>query len=166
MRIMGIDPGTARTGYGIIEFFSGRFKVIDYGCIRTEAGLPLPERLLLIYNDLIKLIEIYHPERFAIEELFFNKNTRTVMSVGQARGVAVLAGAKTGLLIYEYTPLQVKQAVTGYGRAAKQQVEYMAKTLLNLKEKPSLDDITDALAIAICCAFSSGENNLLLGNRK
>jgi crossover junction endodeoxyribonuclease RuvC len=166
LRIMGIDPGTARTGYGIIEFLSGRFKVIHYGCVRTEAGLPLPDRLLLIYNDLSKLIEIYRPELFAIEELFFNKNTRTVMSVGQARGVAVLAGAKAGLLIYEYTPLQVKQAVAGYGRAAKQQVEYMVKALLNLKEKPSYDDVTDALAVAICCAFSSGESNLLLKNQE
>ncbi len=144
----------------VIEFLSGRLKVVDYGCIKTEAGLPLPGRLLLIYNELIKLIEKHRPERLAIEELFFNKNTRTVMSVGQARGVAVLAGARAGLLIYEYTPLQVKQAVAGYGRAAKQQVEYMVKALLNLQGKPSQDDVTDALAVAICCAFSSGENHL------
>lgn len=160
MRIIGVDPGTARTGFGIIDFSADRFAVVDYGYIKTGADLLLPARLQLIYAQLQKIIQDFRPERFAIEELFFNKNVRTAMGVGEARGVAVLAAARAGLMISEYTPLQVKQAVVGYGRATKQQVKYMVKAILGLPEPPTPDDVTDALAAAICDAFSSSGRNL------
>jgi len=160
LRIIGVDPGTARTGFGIIDFSADRFAVVDYGYIKTGGGLLLPARLQLIYEQLQKIIQNFRPERFAIEELFFNKNVRTAMGVGEARGVAVLAAAGAGLVISEYTPLQVKQAVAGYGRATKQQVKYMVKAILGLPEPPTPDDVTDALATAICDAFSSSGKNL------
>jgi len=162
LRIIGVDPGTARTGFGILDFSADRFAVVNYGYIKTGADLPLPARLRLIYEQLQKLISDSRPGRFAIEELFFNKNTRTAMGVGEARGVAVLAAAGAGLLISEYTPLQVKQAVTGYGRATKQQVKYMVKAILGLPAPPAPDDVTDALAVAICDAFSA--SGRYLGN--
>jgi len=150
--ILGIDPGTATTGYGIIETNGSKIKLLDYGCIRTEAGIPLGRRLEQIYQGVQGLIKNWQPGEIAIEELFFNKNTRTALTVGQARGVIILAGAQNRLPTSEYTPLQVKQSVVGYGRAEKQQVQYMVKTLLCLSAVPKPDDAADALAVAICHA--------------
>lgn len=160
MLIMGVDPGIAITGYGIIEYLGNKFKVIDCGCIRTSAGLPMPERLLRIYDELDGILAHTRPDEFAIEELFFSKNARTALTVGHARGVSLLPAARLGLGIHEYTPLQVKQAVVGYGRADKGQVQYMVKTLLGLKDIPRPDDVADALAVAICHAHS--RNGLML----
>ena len=150
MVILGIDPGTATTGYGIIKREGSSYNLIVYGVIKTPADLPLTARLYIIYEELTKLIKIYQPDVCAIEELFFNKNTRTALSVGQARGVALLTVALAGLSLSEYTPLQVKQAVAGYGRADKYQIQSMVKLLLNMKETPKPDDAADALAIALC----------------
>ncbi|ADG82044.1 crossover junction endodeoxyribonuclease RuvC [Thermincola potens] len=150
MLILGVDPGTAITGYGLIRVQGNKLDAVSYGCIRTDAGLPLHQRLQKINSEISRLIREFKPTHFAIEELFFNKNTRTALSVGQARGVALLAAANAGLEIAEYTPLQVKQAVVGYGRADKNQVQYMVKTILCLPEIPKPDDTADALAVAIC----------------
>ncbi|NLJ98784.1 MAG: crossover junction endodeoxyribonuclease RuvC [Tissierellia bacterium] len=150
MIILGIDPGLAIVGYGVIEYKGNRYRVIDYGCIRTEANILFPERLKIIYDELSTLIDKYNPEDLAIEELFFNKNVKTAIKVGQARGVEVLSAVNKGLDVYEYTPLQIKQAVVGYGRADKKQVQEMVKLLLNLKKVPKPDDAADALAVAIC----------------
>lgn len=155
MLILGIDPGIAILGYGLVRYEANRFTVIDYGAITTNAGTQMSNRLIRLYEGLIEIIENYKPDAFAVEELFFNKNIKTALTVGHARGVAVLAGAKSGLPIYEYTPLQVKQAVVGYGRADKCQVQQMVKILLNLREIPKPDDVADALAIAICHGHSS-----------
>lgn len=160
MIILGIDPGTAITGFGIIEFKGNHFQVIAYNCIRTPANTPLYLRLQEVYGGICKLIAQYKPEHMAIEELFFNKNVKTALTVAQSRGVAMLAGANAGLEVYEYTPLQVKQAVVGYGRAEKSQIQIMVKTILNLKEIPKPDDVADALAIAICHAHSHQVNSL------
>jgi crossover junction endodeoxyribonuclease RuvC len=150
MLIMGIDPGTAITGFGLVRYTGGKFKLVECGAIRTEANMPLYKRLHIIYNDLSTLINEYQPQQYAVEELFFNKNTRTALAVGHARGVVLLAGVNAGLDVFEYTPLQVKQAVVGYGRADKQQVQYMVKTLLKLPVVPKPDDVADAIAVAIC----------------
>lgn len=150
MRILGIDPGTAITGYGVIDIENHRYRLVDYGCIRTAAHMYLPERLDRIYQGMLLLIQKFQPQAMAIEELFFNTNATTAISVGQARGVILLAAQQKDLPIGEYTPLQVKQALVGYGRAEKQQVQYMVKTFLNMKETPKPDDAADALAIAIC----------------
>lgn len=156
MKILGIDPGIAIVGYGIIEQKGNRFGVINYGSIQTKAGLPLTERLQIIYTSLRRLIYDYKPDCMAIEELFFNNNAKTAIAVAQARGVLILGGVNEGLTISEYTPLQVKQAVTGYGRADKKQVQQMTKALLGLDKVPKPDDTADALAIAICHAHSTG----------
>lgn len=153
--IMGIDPGIAILGYGLVEYKGNSFKVIDYGAITTAAGMPMSERLCIIHKQLNALIEQYKPEAFAIEELFFNKNIKTALTVGHARGVAVVVAANLGVPIFEYTPLQVKQAIAGYGRAEKKQMQQMVKLLLNLKEVPKPDDVADALAVAICHGNSS-----------
>ena len=150
MIILGIDPGIAIVGYGVIECKGNRFKALDYGAITTEANIPFTERIRIIYDDMTTLIDKYNPTDLAIEELFFNKNVKTAIKVGQARGVEILAAVHKGLNIYEYTPLQVKQGVVGYGRAEKRQVQEMVKMLLNLKEIPKPDDAADALAVAIC----------------
>lgn len=154
MIILGIDPGTAITGFGVIKVTGNRFNPIDYNCIRTPANIPMYQRLQQVYDGVSELIKRYQPGHFAIEELFFNKNVRTAITVAQARGVAMLAAAHAGLEVFEYTPLQVKQAVVGYGRAEKGQVQIMVKTLLNLPAIPKPDDVADALAIAICHAHS------------
>ncbi len=154
MIILGIDPGIAIVGYGIIECKGNKYKAIDYGVITTEPKCSFPERLKIIYNELTDIIIKYDPDAFAIEELFFNKNVKTAIDVGQARGVELLAGMNRGLEIFEYTPLQVKQGVVGYGRASKRQVQEMVKLLLNLKEIPKPDDAADALAVAISHAHS------------
>lgn len=154
MRILGIDPGTAITGYGVIDVENHRYKLVDYGCIRTAAHMYLPERLDRIYQGMQLLINKFQPQEMAVEELFFNTNATTAISVGQARGVILLAAQQKDLPIGEYTPLQVKQALVGYGRAEKQQVQYMVKTFLNMQETPKPDDAADALAIAICHSHS------------
>lgn len=152
--ILGIDPGIGRTGWGIIEVQSGKCKAQSYGCFETEPNSPTPERLVLIYQKLQELCAQYQPKALAIEELFFNTNVTTALTVGQARGVVLLAAAQQGLEIGIYTPLQVKIAVTGYGRAEKRQVGEMVKILLKLKAIPKPDDTADALAIALTHAFS------------
>ncbi|NLJ77113.1 MAG: crossover junction endodeoxyribonuclease RuvC [Peptococcaceae bacterium] len=150
MFIMGVDPGTAITGYGLVRYRGNSYSLVECGCVRTSAKQPLSDRLYTIYRELTGIIKQYQPGQFAVEELFFNKNARTALAVGHARGVAMLAAASAGLPVFEYTPLQVKQAVTGYGRAAKEQVQYMVKTILSLTQAPSPDDVADALAVAIC----------------
>jgi crossover junction endodeoxyribonuclease RuvC len=150
MIVLGIDPGMAIVGYGVVEKKGHILKPIDYGVITTPSDMEAPQRLVAIYDSIQELISRYQPDEVAIEELFFNKNVKTAITVGHARGVAVLAAAKTGLNLYEYTPLQVKQSVVGYGRAEKTQVQQMVKSLLSLKEIPKPDDAADALAVAIC----------------
>lgn len=150
MILLGIDPGIAIVGYGVLECKGNKFKTLDYGTITTKSSSPFPERLEIIYEEMLSIIDEYNPVDLAIEELFFNKNVKTAMKVGQARGVEILAAVNKGLKIYEYTPLQVKQGVVGYGRADKRQVQKMVKMLLNLKEIPKPDDAADALALALC----------------
>lgn len=155
MRIIGIDPGFAITGYGVIDYIGNKFKLIDCGAITTKAGESFPLRLAKIHTDLTELIKKYKPEAISVEELFFNQNTKTAIQVAHARGVIVTVGCLEDIPTYEYTPLQVKQAVAGYGRADKSQVQKMVKTILNIEQVPKLDDITDAMAIAICHAHSA-----------
>lgn len=150
MRIIGIDPGYAILGYGIIEMTGNKFSVIEYGAITTDAKMEMPERLKHIYASLMEVIARHNPETASIEELFFNNNAKTALMVGQARGVAILACINSGLEIGEYTPLQIKQALVGYGRAEKKQIQSMVKTILNLEQVPKPDDTADALAAAIC----------------
>ena len=154
MIILGIDPGTATTGYGVLESVGGKLKMIENGCVLTDKSLEMPERLDILGQGIREIIDRFSPEVMAVEELFFFKNKKTVISVGQARGVAVFVGKNAGVEIHEYTPLQVKQAVTGYGRAEKKQVQMMVKNILKLKDIPKPDDAADALAVAICCASS------------
>lgn len=153
MRILGIDPGLALTGFGVIEG-STRPKAVQFGDVRTSSKAPEAERLHRIYEQVITVIRELEPDVLAIEQLFFNKNTRSAMAVGQARGVILLAAAEAGLEIHEFTPLEVKLAVTGQGRAAKDQVGYMVKMLLALDEVPRPDDVADALAVALTCAHT------------
>jgi crossover junction endodeoxyribonuclease RuvC len=150
MLVLGVDPGTAITGFGVLRQAGSRLTVVDYGAIRTAAGLPLGERLRQIYADVTELLALHRPDCLAIEKLFFNRNTTTALAVGQARGVVLLAAAQQGLPIHEYTPQEVKQAVTGQGRAGKTQVGYMITALLGLPAVPEPDDVSDALAIALC----------------
>ena len=161
MIILGIDPGYAIVGYGVIKYEGGKMSVIDYGKITTEANIPLSKRLKLIYDSLAQLIETFKPDVVAVEELFFNSNVKTAIAVGHARGVIILAAANKNIKIAEYTPLQIKQAVVGYGRADKNQVQQMVKMFLKLKEVPKPDDTADALAVAICHANSSALSNQL-----
>jgi len=154
MIILGIDPGTATTGYGVLRSQKNKLEVLDVGCIKTNKNLAIPERLDLIAKELKKIIKKYKPQIMAVEELFFFKNAKTVITVGQARGVILFVGKNQGLEIHEYTPLQVKQAVVGYGRAEKKQVQQMVKAILGLKVIPKPDDAADALAVALCCESS------------
>lgn len=156
IRILGIDPGYAIVGWGIVDSASGGFKTPGFGAVTTDAGTPFGRRLEMIYDGITQVIEKYSPDAMAIEKLFFNTNTTTAIDVAQARGCIMLAAVKSGIPVYEYTPLQVKQAVTGHGRAAKAQVMYMTKMLLGLKETPKPDDTADALAMAICHGYVSG----------
>jgi len=155
MIILGVDPGTAITGYGVLQSDGDDLSVIDYGAIITPADWLMPRRLQHIYQELTALIAQHTPTDAAVEKLFFSKNVRTALSVGQARGVALLAAAQADLTIHEYTPLQIKQAVVGYGRADKHQIQQMVKMLLQLAVVPQPDDAADALAIAICHAHSA-----------
>jgi len=154
--ILGIDPGLAIVGWGIVEYKSTRFRTVAYGSVQTPAGMRTEERLKLIYEGICELIKKYRPDAMAIEELFFNTNVTTGIRVAEARGVILLAARQAGLEIQEYTPLQVKQAVVGYGRAEKKQVITMVTMLLGLTKPPKPDDTADALAIAICHAHSGG----------
>ncbi|MET1232567.1 MAG: crossover junction endodeoxyribonuclease RuvC [Candidatus Limnocylindrales bacterium] len=154
MIVLGIDPGTAMTGYGLVERTGSRLRAVDYGCLETPPGMPLPERLLLIQDGLIDLVESHQPDLVAVERLFFNKNVQTAFAVGQARGVALLTAARFGLPVYEYGPHEVKLAVTGHGRAEKVQVQRMVQVVLGLATLPRPDDAADALAIAICLAHA------------
>ena len=163
MIIMGIDPGFAITGYGIVKYEGNKFSVIDYGAVTTDAGLPFARRLLILHSELERLITMYKPDAIAIEELFFNKNIKTALNVGHGRGVALLAGARAGIEIFEYTPLQVKQAVVGYGRAEKAQMQQMVKVILNLSKIPKPDDVADALAVAVCHGHSYRMGSLEMG---
>ena len=165
MIILGIDPGIAILGYGVIESDNYDMKFIDYGTITTPATMDTPQRLLTIYNSVEEMILKYSPDAIAYEELFFNQNAKTALIVGHARGAAVVAGAKQGIDLYEYTPLQLKQAVVGYGRADKHQVQSMVKLLLHLKEIPKPDDAADALAVAICHSNSGRYGRILGANR-
>lgn len=154
MIILGLDPGVAITGYGVISNEGNRFRVIECGAIITESELNLASRLLKINDSIFDIIKRLKPNVAAIEDVFFNKNIKTALTVGHGRGVAILAVAAQGLPIYEYTPLQIKQAVVGYGRADKRQIQQMVKRLLGLKNLPKPDDVADALAVAICHAHS------------
>ena len=156
MRILGIDPGYATIGYGIIDYDNFRFKTVAYGAITTTPDKAFPDRLCDIYADMQTLIKMYQPECLSIEKLYFNTNTTTAIDVAQARGVILLASRTADIQIYEYTPLQVKQSITGYGRAEKHQVMEMVKSLLQLNSIPKPDDTADALALAICHAHCSG----------
>ena len=161
MRILGIDPGYAILGYGIIEKKGNNFKPVVYGAVTTDKNTPMPDRLKHLYNSLMDIIAEYEPEVASVEELFFNSNAKTAILVGQARGVALLACSNSGIDIAEYTPLQIKQALVGYGRAEKKQVQMMVKTILNLDEVPKPDDTADALAAAVCHGHAANTNKKL-----
>ncbi len=152
MVILGIDPGIATVGYGVISAVGGRFTALEYGAILTPAHTLFEKRLNQIYDELSAIIKRHQPDVMAVEELFFNKNVKTAIDVSHGRGVILLAAYRAGVDIYEYTPLQIKQNLVGYGRAEKGQIMYMTKLLLNLKEVPKPDDTADALAVAICHA--------------
>lgn len=156
MVVMGIDPGYGRTGYGILDYSGNKYKVIEYGSITTQAGESFPKRLYKIAEELELLLSKYNVEAVSIEKLFFNTNTKTAIDVAQARGVMLYILEKNNVAIYEYTPLQIKQALVGYGRADKIQIMNMVKGYLNLQDMPKLDDTTDALAMAICHCNCSG----------
>ena len=155
MRILGIDPGIAIVGFGLIESNRGSVRMLQYGAVTTEAGLPLATRLVQIENDMTALISQLKPDEIAVEELFFSKNITTGIAVAHGRGVILCTAERLGVPIFEYTPMQVKQAVAGYGLADKKQVMDMTKRLLKLKAVPKPDDAADALAIAICHARSA-----------
>ncbi len=156
MRIIGIDPGYAIMGVGIVDYKGSKFTPVYYGSIMTEAHTPNEDRLMKLYDELGRIIAEYRPEAASIEELFYNTNATTAIMVGEARGMALLACAKAGIKICEYTPLQIKSALTGYGRADKKQVQAMVKMILGLSEVPKPDDTADALAAAICHAHHAG----------
>lgn len=156
MRILGIDPGFAIVGCGVVDYSNNHFNVVDFTAITTPAQMPFNRRLEKIYDDISELILRTKPDVVSIEKLFFNSNQKTVINVGQARGVLVLAAQKAGLDVFEYTPLQVKQSVVGYGRAEKKQVQEMTRLILGLQNVPKPDDVADALAMAICHGHSSG----------
>ena len=150
MRIIGIDPGYAIVGFGILDYENSRFRVVDYGAITTDKDTPFNDRLTEIYSDLCYVLDKYKPEFMSIEKLYFQNNQKTANDVAEARGVILLAANQRRIEIYEYTPLQVKQSITGYGKAVKKQVQDMTKRVLGLSEVPKPDDTADALAMAIC----------------
>lgn len=160
VRILGIDPGTAICGYGVIDVEGNRLKPVAYGAITTTPDKTDAERLEIVFTRLQALIDEYQPHKVGVEELFFNRNVTTAITVGQARGIILLAAQLKKIALYEYTPLQVKQAVVGYGKATKDQVTYMTMNLLGIREKIKPDDAADALAVAICTAHSSQAEDL------
>ena len=155
MLTLGIDPGTAIMGFGFVESVGSRLTARAYGSVTTSSKARMQDRLMKLYDNLDALIKEYKPDIMGIEQLFFQRNATTAIPVGQARGVVLLAAAKNNVDIVEYTPLQVKQSVTGYGKADKKQVIYMVTKILNLKEPPTPDDTADALAVAICATHST-----------
>lgn len=161
MRIIGIDPGYAIVGFGIIEYDNGKFKTVDYGAITTPAGIDFNRRLETIYADMCEILDAYKPESLAIEKLYFQNNQKTAIDVAEARGVILLSAIQRNILIREYTPLEVKKSITGYGQAVKKQVQEMTKRVLHLPAIPKPDDTADALAIAVCHAHT--DNSLLAG---
>ncbi|MBR5409122.1 MAG: crossover junction endodeoxyribonuclease RuvC [Clostridia bacterium] len=156
MVILGIDPGYAIVGYGVLSYENNRFGILDFGAITTPADMDFFQRLKNIYDDMCFLLDKYRPDAMSIEKLFFNTNQKTAIDVAQARGVILLAAKQHGAGIFEYTPLQVKQSVVGYGRAEKKQVQEMTKSILGLNKVPKPDDTADALALALCHAHCSG----------
>ncbi len=164
MLVLGLDPGLATTGYGLVtESPDGDLASVAYGAIRTAPGQPLPSRLLTIDRELATLIAAQRPDAVAVEELFFSRNVTTALAVGQARGVVLLGAARAGLPVYEYRPMEVKQAITGYGKAPKHQVQEMVRMLLELDHVPQPDDAADAIAVAICHLYSARLEGLLAG---
>ncbi len=163
MIILGIDPGYAIVGWGVLEYTANKFRVLGYGAITTDAHTPFPLRLQTIYNDMCYIFEKYKPDVMSMEKLFYNNNAKTVIDVAQARGVITLSAQNYNVDIFEYTPLQVKQSVVGYGRAEKKQVQEMTRVILNLEKIPKPDDTADALAMAICHGHCSGS---LIGSIK
>lgn len=161
MRIIGIDPGYAIIGYGIIDYSGININTIAYGAITTSSELAFEQRLLAIYNDMRTLIQMYKPDEMSIEKLYFNTNQKTGINVAQARGVTLLPAIQAGLQIYEYTPLQVKSSIVGYGLAEKQQVQEMIRSILHLKEVPQPDDTADAIALAVTHAYSINTRRLM-----
>ena len=159
MIIAGIDPGYAIVGYGMLEYAGNKFSTLDYGRITTEANTPFALRLLTIHKELDALLKQYRPDCVAIEQLYFNTNTKTAISVAQGRGAILLTAALRSAAVYEYTPLQIKMSVTGYGQANKDQIRYMVRILLNLRGELKSDDVADALAVAVCHAHTSGIEN-------
>lgn len=160
MRILGIDPGIERTGWGTVDMQGSRVVVKNFGCIETSKRLSLEKRIEVLYDGVHEVINKEHPDEMSVEELFFNTNVKTALVVGQARGVVLLSASQYKIPLFEYTPLQVKIAVTGYGRAEKKQVEKMTMLQLKMGERPKLDDTTDALAIALTHAYSRKLKNL------
>ncbi len=161
MLVLGIDPGTALCGYGLVRADGDEMSLVAYGAVSTPSKMPLAERLLQIHQELRELIATHHPESAAVEKLFFSKNTRTALAVGHARGVVLLSAAEAGLPVYEYTPNEVKQAIVGYGGADKNQMQQMVRLLLHLNFVPEPDDAADAVAIAICHIQSSHLRELI-----
>ena len=156
MRIIGIDPGYAIVGFGIVDYIGGKFTVLDYGAITTDKDTPFPQRLCEIYDDYCHILDTWKPDALSIERLYFTNNQKTGIDVAQARGVIMMAAQQRNIEINEYTPLQVKQAVVGYGQAVKKQVQEMTRKILKLKTIPKPDDTADALAMTICHGQSSG----------
>ena len=163
MLVLGIDPGTAITGYGLVREEEEGLALVGCGVITTPADQPLPQRLRAIYRGLTAIIGEHRPDQVAVEELFFSRNVRTALSVGQARGVVLLAAAEAGLPLYEYKPLEVKQTVAGYGGADKRQVQEMVRLLLDLEQVPEPDDAADAVAVAVCHIHSARMRALIGG---
>ena len=154
IRILGIDPGYAIVGYGVLDYNANHFDVVGFGAITTAADISFTKRLEIIYNDMCQILDMYKPDEMGIEKLFFNTNQKTGIDVAQARGVILLPAIQRGIPIYEYTPLQVKSSIVGYGRAEKRQVQEMTKSILKLKEVPKPDDTADAVAIAVTHGYS------------
>jgi crossover junction endodeoxyribonuclease RuvC len=161
MLVIGIDPGTAITGYGLVqEEHDGKLTVIDYGVIKTPAKMAMPKRLLHIYRELKEIVLLHRPDSGAVEKLFFQKNVRTAISVGQGRGVAILALAEVDMPVFEYSPSEIKSSISGYGDADKVQMQYMIKAILEIDEIPKPDDAADALAVAVCHIHKARINHL------
>lgn len=156
MRVLGVDPGLAITGYGVVESDGERVRLVASSAIRTPARVPLAQRLAQLYDEMAAVLAAHRPAVLAVERLFFGRNVTTAMNVGQARGVVLLCAARHGVPVVEYTPTQVKQALTGYGSASKAQVQYMVQALLGLDEPPRPDDVADAIAVAVCHLYLAG----------
>ena len=161
MLVIGIDPGTAITGFGLVRETENGLEMVDFGAIRTPAGMPAEQRLLMLYQEIKQILLLHRPDGAAVEKLFFRRNVTTAIAVGQARGVALLALAEMGIPVGEYTPMAIKQAVSGWGGAEKLQVQEMVRALLQLDDIPHPDDAADALAVAICHLHSHRLTNLL-----